>query len=145
MLFISFEGAPHGLDPVRLQNGMFLFGQEVAEVPPDEKYTFRPYDYGPMSKAIYDDLDGLVADELVETVPVEGQSWSRYRPTERGVERGMQLLEAAASEERVGIQHLYETKRAVAEMRFDALLERRVRALPGVRDTLGLQAPGLAS
>jgi uncharacterized protein YwgA len=123
MLFISFEGAPRGLDPVRLQKGMFLFGQEVAEVPPDQKYTFRPYNYGPMSKAIYDDLDGLVADGLVETVPAEGQSWSRYRPTARGVELGKQLLEAADSETRFGVQHLYDTKRAVAGMSFDALLE----------------------
>jgi uncharacterized protein YwgA len=80
MLFISFEGAPRGLDPVRLQKGMFLFGQEVAEVPPDEKYTFRPYNYGPMSKAIYDDLDGLVADGLVEKVAVEGQAGRAIAP-----------------------------------------------------------------
>jgi uncharacterized protein YwgA len=123
MLFISFEGAPRGLDPVRLQKGMFLFGQEVAEVPSDQKYAFRPYNYGPMSKAIYDDLDGLVADGLVETVPMEGQSWLRYRPTEHGVERGMQLLEAADPQARFAVQQLYDTKRAVAGMSFDALLE----------------------
>lgn len=35
----------------------------------------------------------------------------------------MRLLEAAPSEERFGIQHLCDTKRAVAEMSFDALLE----------------------
>jgi uncharacterized protein YwgA len=121
MLFISFEGAPRGLDPVRLQKGMFLFRQEVEGVPVTQKYSFRPYNYGPMSKAIYDDLDRLVADGLVEAVTVEGQSWSRYRPTGRGIERGMQLLEN--SHEHLAIQHLYDTKRSVGEMSFDALLE----------------------
>ncbi|MDX6680210.1 MAG: hypothetical protein QOG94_249 [Solirubrobacteraceae bacterium] len=123
MLFISFEGAPRGLDPVRLQKGMFLFGEEVADVPDTQKYSFRPYNYGPMSSAIYADLDRLVADGLIESVPVEGQSWSRFRPTERGVQRGMQLLEAATADQRRGVQHLYETKRSVARMSFDALLE----------------------
>jgi uncharacterized protein len=123
MLFISFEGAPRGLDPVRLQKALFLFGQEVADLPDGQKYRFRPYNYGPMSSAIYDDIDELVADGLVEAVSVEGQSWSRYRPTERGVERGMQMLEAADTDERVGVQHLYDTKQTVTAMSFDELLE----------------------
>lgn len=124
MLFISFEGAPRGIDPVRLQKGMFLFAQEVEDVPVAQKYRFRPYNYGPMSKAIYDDLDKLVADGLIEAVPAEGQSWSRYRPTQRGVEHGMQILQGATEiRRRTGIQHLYDTKQAVATMSFDELLE----------------------
>jgi hypothetical protein len=35
----------------------------------------------------------------------------------------MQLLEAATADQRRGVQHLYETKRSVARMSFDALLE----------------------
>lgn len=80
MLFIAFEGAPRGLDPVRLQKGMFLFAQET-DVPARQKYEFRAYNYGPMSPDIYSDIDKLVASGLVEPVAVEGQSWSRYRPT----------------------------------------------------------------
>jgi hypothetical protein len=49
---LSFECAPRGLDPVRLQKGMFLFGLEAAGVPDAQKYSFRPFHYGPMSKAI---------------------------------------------------------------------------------------------
>jgi uncharacterized protein YwgA len=123
MLFISFEGAPRGLDPVRLQKGMFLFAKEATDVPDAQKYSFRPYNYGPMSRAIYDDLDRLVSEGLVKPVPIEGQSWSRYRPTPRGIELGTQLLADTDDRDRPGVRHLYDTKRAVAEMTFDALLE----------------------
>jgi uncharacterized protein len=121
MLFIAFEGAPNGLDPVRLQKGMFLFERET-DVPPQEKYRFRAYNYGPMSKAIYDDLDGLVAHGLVEKVPVEGQSWGRYRPTKVGIEQGAALLDAALAQHPDATQHLFRTKAAVADVSFDDLL-----------------------
>ena len=76
-LFLAFEGAPDGLDPVRIQKGMFLFAME-AGVPEGQTYGFRPYNYGPMSRGIYDDLDRLVSEGTIEATPVEGQSWSRY-------------------------------------------------------------------
>jgi uncharacterized protein YwgA len=123
MLFISYEGAPRGLDPVRLQKGMFLFRQETDDVPGWQKYEFRPYNYGPMSRDIYADLDSLVAEGLVESVPVEGQSWSRYKATPRGVKRGHQLLVDAKREHHDAAHHLYVTKQAVAGMTFDSLLE----------------------
>jgi uncharacterized protein YwgA len=122
MLFIAFEGAPRGLDPVRLQKGMFLFRQE-SDVPADQKYEFRPYNYGPMSRGIYDDLDRLVSDGLAETTPVEGQSWSRYRSTERGVERARKLLDEAMAEHPRAARYLFDTKQSVASMTFDGLLE----------------------
>jgi uncharacterized protein YwgA len=122
LLFLAFEGAPRGLDPVRLQKGMFLFAQE-ADVPAGQKYDFRPYNYGPMSTDIYSDLDELVARGLVERVPVEGQSWSRYKPTETGVRLGSELLDNAKAKHDDAAHHLYETKRSVAAMTFNALLE----------------------
>jgi uncharacterized protein len=122
LLFIAYEGAPSGLDPVRLQKGMFLFAQE-ADVPEGEKYAFRAYNYGPMSRDIYDDLDQLVAAGVVEEVPVEGQSWSRYRPTAGGVRRGEELLGEAKNLRADAAQQLYDTKHSVASMTFNALLE----------------------
>lgn len=121
-LFVALEGAPDGLDPVRIQKGMFLFGQE-ADVPAGQKYSFRPYNYGPMSKSVYDDLDRLVADGLVKTVPVEGQSWFRYKPTGQGVTRGRELLATMLAEHPDATNRLYATKKAVASMTFRALLE----------------------
>jgi hypothetical protein len=122
MLFISFEGAPDGLDPVRLQKGMFLFERETPR-PPIEKYHFRAYNYGPMSRGIYTDVDSLVEEGLVEEVPVEGQSWCRYRPTSTGVRRGHELLNEGIETDARSTEFLFQTKASVATMSFDALLE----------------------
>jgi uncharacterized protein len=122
MLLISFEGAPRGLDPVRLQKAMFLFAQE-ADAPAEQKYDFGPYNYGPMSRDIYADVDELVAQGLVERTPVEGQSWSRYRPTSRGVDAGRALLGQAMTRHPDAAKHLFETKQSVASRTFESLLE----------------------
>jgi uncharacterized protein YwgA len=120
-LFIAFEGAPEGLDPVRLQKGMFLFERE-ADVPATQKYDFRPYNYGPMSKQIYDDLDALVAGGLVEQVPVSGQSWTLYRATPAGVARGGEILRDAGAAYPAAVQQLFDMKSSVASVSFEELL-----------------------
>lgn len=123
LLFIAFEGAPDGLDPVRLQKGMFLFAQEGKTVPEQQKYEFRPYSYGPMSRDIYTDIEDLVGKDLVEPVPVQGQTWCRYRPTNRGVERGHRLIKTAMEKHPVDATHLYSIKKSVAGVPFADLLE----------------------
>jgi uncharacterized protein len=123
ILFLSFEGAPRGLDPVRLQKGMFLFAQEAHGVPDREKYTFHPYNYGPMSREIYSDLDRLLHAGLVEATPVEGQSWARYRPTPDGLARGRAVLREAIGRRPEATRYLFEVKAEVASATFASLLE----------------------
>ena len=52
ILFAAFEGAPDGLDPVRLQQGLFLFSR-CPGVPPRSKYALQPGIYGPISDELY--------------------------------------------------------------------------------------------
>lgn len=120
LLFVALDGARQGLDPVRLQKGMFLDAQE-SDPGKGEKYTFAPYNYGPMSAQIYSDLDELMVEGLVEEVPVQGRSWSRYVATEKGLEAGQKLLDQESSRD-VGGQ-LYRIKKEVASKTFKALLE----------------------
>lgn len=120
LLFVALDGAPHGLDPVRLQKGLFLDAEE-GDVGDDEKYAFIPYNYGPMSAQIYTDLADLVSEGLVEAVPVKGQSWSRYVATDKGLEAGRDILSGDPSG--ATAQHLYRIKKDVASKTFKALLE----------------------
>jgi DNA-binding PadR family transcriptional regulator len=120
LLFIALDGAPRGLDPVRLQKGMFLFAQE-SDADAEEKYSFIPYNYGPMSAQIYTDLDDLVSEGLVETVPVNGQSWSRYVATDRGRERGRALMSGEVPAP--AARRLHAIKRDVASKTFREVLE----------------------
>ncbi|MGN6815370.1 MAG: hypothetical protein ACTHK3_04715, partial [Solirubrobacterales bacterium] len=120
LLFVALDGAPQGLDPVRLQKGMFLDAQE-SDAADSEKYTFVPYSYGPMSRQIYSDLEQLVSAGLIAEKPVEGQAWSRYVPTEKGLEAGRELLARDAS--RKVAKDLHRIKKEVASKTFRALLE----------------------
>jgi DNA-binding PadR family transcriptional regulator len=120
LLFLALDGAPEGLDPVRLQKGMFLFSQEAASSE-DEKYQFVPYNYGPMSTQIYKDLESLEAQGLVESVPVRGQSWARYSATKEGLIGARDLLAQEPSES--AAQRLHAIKREVASKSFSAVLE----------------------
>ncbi len=117
LLFVALDGAPSGLDPVRLQKGMFLDAQEGD----GEGYSFIPYNYGPMSAQIYSDLEDLVSEKLVEEVPVKGQSWSRYVATDKGLQHGRELLGHEPSDRTA--QHLYAIKKDVVSKPFKALLE----------------------
>lgn len=120
LLFVALDGASRGLDPVRLQKGMFLDAQENA-IEEGERYVFVPYNYGPMSAQIYADLEDLVADGLIEAVPVKGQSWSRYIATDKGLKEGRKLLGREPSD--TVAQNLYRIKKDVASKTFKALLE----------------------
>lgn len=120
LLFVALDGAPDGLDPVRLQKGMFLFAKDEA-VDEDEKYQFVPYNYGPMSAQIYKDLEYLESKGLVEATPVEGQSWARYIATEDGLIQARDLLKREPSE--APARRLHAIKQEVASKTFSAILD----------------------
>jgi hypothetical protein len=118
LLLVAADGAPDGLDPIRLQKGMFLLAQEGG-VPPRERYAFRPYNYGPMSPRLYRDLDGLVRRGLVERRPVPGYAWSRFAVTPRGAARAAELRESA---DRAASARLESIKSAIVRLGFAELL-----------------------
>jgi len=111
-----------GLDPVRLQKGMFLLAREGG-LPVRQRYRFIPYNYGPMSRGVYRDV-GLLADErLLAERPVPGYTWGRLVATERGRALARELVaqDAAATPERLAA--LREIRRLVTATRFAELLE----------------------
>lgn len=70
-------------EPIRIQKTLFLFGEQ-AKLPKRQKYKFRPYHWGPFSEQIYEDMDSLIENGLVERVPQPGVSWATYRLTRKG-------------------------------------------------------------
>lgn len=124
LLFAAYEGAPDGLDPVRFQKGLFLFARRTS-VPERSKYTFKPCAYGPMSAAIYSDLDRLVDEGLLERVAVPGKSWSRYKPGKVTFREGQRILGQAEREKLLdAARELFRIKQTVSSLRFNELLER---------------------
>ena len=83
------------LEPVQVQKLMFVFAQEEKErLPDNEAYEFVPYNWGPCSFEIYDDLDCLIDEELVERL-MTARRWHKYQLTDEGNTRLTQLRERA--------------------------------------------------
>jgi hypothetical protein len=115
-----------GLEPIRIQKGMFLFAME-SEAPAREKYDFVPYNWGPFSRAIYDDLESLQTAGLVERLPVPGASHFAYRRTSAG-DAAAERLSRGGSEALVA--SLRQARAAVSDVDFGMLLRRVYRKYP---------------
>lgn len=107
-----------GLDPIRIQKGMFLFAMESGS-PPREVYEFEPYNWGPLSRRIYFDLEEFLAERLAERVPVPGQTYAQYRRTSTGTEAA-EALARRADTNRTAI--LDQIRQKVTSTSFDDLL-----------------------
>ncbi|HEY2718608.1 MAG TPA: hypothetical protein VGI52_03185 [Solirubrobacteraceae bacterium] len=123
ILFAAFEGAQDGLDPVRLQQGLFLFSRCPA-VPPSSKYVFEPGIYGPVSNELYEDLYRLAGARLLEPRPVRGLTWCLYKPIDTTFERARGILRLAEAEDlEDATSRLAEIKQYVSSVDFAELLE----------------------
>lgn len=119
MLLLGFKGADGpALDPVRIQKGMFLFAQESG-APAEELYEFEPYNYGPYSFDLRDDLNRLVSEGLVESEPVPGYTWGRYKLTAEGMGRARETRDGA---HRDFAHRVFNTKQRVTGKSFNVLL-----------------------
>lgn len=94
LLFLSTEAlgadGPDELDPIRIQKGMFLLSQRG---PSRDLYSFRPYNWGPFSSAIYTDLEELEDKGLVESRRVPGRSWKVFQTTAAGDEHAAKIAD----------------------------------------------------
>lgn len=81
------------MEPIQIQKTLFKFAKESG-APEQELYTFIPYNWGPCSLEIYDDLGQLRDEGLVEFVP-SGRGWNLYHLTEAGVKKANELREKA--------------------------------------------------
>lgn len=115
-----------GIDPIRVQKGMFLFAMESG-APAAETYRFQPYNWGPFSQPIYGDLEGLENDGLIERMQVPGDTYYRYRRTRRGNEVAAELASQAP---RNLAQAINEARQAVTGVGFDELLRRVYEKYP---------------
>jgi uncharacterized protein YwgA len=90
---LGAEG-PEGLDPVRIQKGMFLLSKRG---PARGLYDFRAYDWGPFSSDIYTDLAMLARRGYLSEERVLGRTWSTYRVTAQGHERAVTVAANAGA------------------------------------------------
>ncbi|SRR6266511_4774994 len=128
LLFMSAEAlgvdGPPDLDPVRVQKGMFLLSRRG---PARHLYTFRPYNWGPFSRDIYDDLDSLQADGLLQSQRRTGRSWRVYWTTDAGHDRAAAI---AARLPKTDLDWLGKMRHYVTSRSFTRLLRELYEAYP---------------
>ena len=112
------EGTIFGVDPIRIMKGMFYFVKDSLRF---DVYDFEPYHLGPVSFAIYTDLDNLVEEGHVATEDLPGETWKRYYVTPTGLERAQELEMKA---DPTLLSALKEHKRFVCSLGFIELLRK---------------------
>ena len=76
--------------PVQVQKLFFLLDKNIAGYVGGPFFNFKPYNYGPFDKAVYDVLEELEAEHLIEIR--KANSWREFRLTTQGQIRGAALL-----------------------------------------------------
>ncbi len=127
LLVIAAAGG-RDVSPVQLQKALFLLGKKLP-LPPESRYDFEAYDYGPFCSAVYTDAEQLEREGLV--VIEHGGSYRRYIATPEGREQADRLrarLEARAR------TYLGEVVAFVRRLSFKQLVEAIYAEFPEMRE-----------
>lgn len=83
--------------PVHAQKLFFLLDDRVGPRVGGKYFDFRPYDYGPFDREVYDELNELCSLEEV-AVDRDWKGLRTYRVTPEGAKRGRSLLSTMADD-----------------------------------------------
>lgn len=128
LLLLSAEAlgadGPEELDPIRIQKGMFLLSDRG---PARGAYEFRPYNWGPFSSQIYQDLEALERRGLVESRRLPGRTWRAYQTTRVGDKRAVKIAQQLDPEH---VRWLGRVREFLTDRSFVQLLREIYRVYP---------------
>lgn len=127
-LLLFIVGTKHydsWVDRIRLMKGMFLF-QEEGDAPPEVDYNFHPFDYGPFTREVYDDLEELSREGLI----IEARDGKSYRATAAGCSRINDLVTHPLELDPPAVEHLQSLRVELGDLGFRQLLKRVYEAHP---------------
>lgn len=76
--------------PVQVQKLFFIIDREAAHLVDGPHFAFEPYDYGPFDRAVYEELELLAVNGLVQ-IDSSGK-YRRYSLTAPGFAAGREIL-----------------------------------------------------
>lgn len=121
------DGERH--DPVEMQKMMFLIDRKIPDDVDGPHFEFKPYNYGPFDKTVYEELEAAAVDGFVEIVPTN--RWSEYALTERGLKEGRTLLDDLPDETQNYLRTLSDFVRSLS---FEQLVSVIYRNFPEMRE-----------
>ena len=113
------------LTPVQLQKALFLVCENAATL--RDVYHFIPYDYGPFSATVYEDVKRLASAGAVIIERGARSGFSTYRSTVKGYATGVAHLNEMPAVEAEYVRRLVEWVRSVS---FRDLLRAIYQAYP---------------
>lgn len=87
---LSASDAGATFSPVQLQKLFFVLDREAAPGLEGPHFNFQPYDYGPFDRVLYDRLDALRGEGLVQTF--NSGRYRLYAASPDGAARGTAIL-----------------------------------------------------
>ncbi len=120
------KGTQHS--PVQVQKLFFLIDRNVADFVDGPHFDFRPYNYGPFDKAVYEVLEELATEGYVDII-LE-RTWVNYKLTVIGQKLGEELLCGLQEEAKQFIERISEFVRGLT---FTQLVSAIYRGYPEMR------------
>ena len=121
------DGALHS--PVQVQKLLFLIDRNLGKDIGGPYFNFQPYNYGPFDKVVYESLEDLANDGLVEIVT--NRSWKEYVLTGVGQKSGKSILDRLPKHAKIYIQ---EVSVFVRHLSFTQLVSAIYKAYPEMRE-----------
>ena len=122
-ILLGLMGLPVGgrnllMSPIQIMKALFLLKMELG-LSDSEFYRFEPYLYGPCSFEVYSDLENLIKEGLVVTIP-SSSTWTYYRVTSKGSDKAEKILRIADEDL---INEIIKVKKCVTSKSFLELLK----------------------
>lgn len=115
----STHEGPYPLDRIRMQKAVFLTS-ERGPVEWRSAYTYAPYNWGPYSRDLSDDLNRCISGKLVRLSHVNAPRYGRYALTDAGQDIADQLWSHLSS---AAQNFLVELRSWVTHKDFNTLLK----------------------
>lgn len=125
LFIVGTEHYDSWVDRIRLMKGMFLF-QEEGDAPPEVDYDFQPYDYGPFTREVYEDLEELSRQGQI----IEARDGKSYRATADGCSRIDDLVSHSLGLDPPAVEYLQNLRVELGDLSFRHLLKRVYDAHP---------------
>lgn len=126
---LSAAGQNTNFSPVQIQKLFFIIDREISELIEGQKFNFKPYDYGPFDKAVYETLEVLFMEEAVQ-ISNSGQ-YNRYALTASGFEEGRQIFDRLPDPAQ---NFIAETANWVKSLNFEELVAAIYKKYPDMKE-----------
>lgn len=130
VLIVLSAGGNSKYTPVQIQKVFFLVDKLIGDKIGGPFFKFVPYHYGPFDKSIYADLDSLKDKELVLINSTPLSSLKTFSLTDKGIERGQELMTKLGDKER---KHIDKLNEYVRKLSFSQLVSSIYKAFPEMK------------